>query len=156
MFISRSNGWILITFYVYIDLYAILVWAMNFYIHVRPSKMGCIILCRPCFHLSVNFRVCSISFKPLERLFWNLGQIFALSRQCAEVLFYQCLTKIKVTLRGRSSKDNISCPLHILETDEDLLMKFCTTIKYHQMMCREWEPKLHLHFLLSPLVVSKT
>ena len=61
-----------------------------------------------------------------------LGQIFAKSRQGAEVIFQQCPTKVMVTLKGRRSIDKISCPLHISKTVEDLFMKFYTNIKHHQ------------------------
>ena len=64
-------------------------------------------------------------------------QILTLSRPCAEVIFQQCLTKVKVTLRGQSSKDNILCLLLISKTIEDLFMKFCPNINHHQTIRRE-------------------
>ena len=62
---------------------------------------------------------------------------FALSRRCLEVIFQQGPPKVKVTLRGRSSKDNISGLLHISKMVEDSFIKFCTNIKHHQTMCIE-------------------
>ena len=42
---------------------------------------------------------------------------------------------------------NFSCSLHNSDTVQDIFMKLGTNINHHQMMCREQESTLHLHFL---------
>ena len=42
---------------------------------------------------------------------------------------------------------NFSCPLHNSDTVQDIFMKLGRNINHHQMMCREQEATLHLHFL---------
>ena len=42
---------------------------------------------------------------------------------------------------------NFSCPLHNSDTVQDIFMKLDKNINHHQMMCREQELALHLHFL---------
>ena len=41
---------------------------------------------------------------------------------------------------------NFSCPFHNSDTIPDIFMKLGTNVNHHQTMCREQDPKLHLHF----------
>ena len=83
-----------------------------------------VVLCRA-LRPSVRLSVRPLHIRlTLWKIFLNLGQIFALLKRRADVIFQQCPTKVKVTLRGQSSKDNISCPLHISKTVEDLSINF--------------------------------
>ena len=42
---------------------------------------------------------------------------------------------------------NFLCPLHNSDTLRDIFMKLGTSINHHQMICREQESTIHLHFL---------
>ena len=42
---------------------------------------------------------------------------------------------------------NFSCPLRNCNTIQGIFMKLGTNVNHHQMMCKEQEPKLHLHFM---------
>ena len=46
------------------------------------------------------FLVRAISPEPFERLSRNVGQMFALVRQCAEPITQACRLKVKVTVKG--------------------------------------------------------
>ena len=67
-------------------------------------------------------------FKTVTYFFMKIvcTNIKALSGADIEVMFQQCPTKVKVTLKRLKFKSIISCPFLILKTVTDFLMKFCT------------------------------
>ena len=88
---------------------------------------------------------------PLKEFFETWVNCLPLSRQCAELIFQPCLTKVTVTLRGQSSNDNILCQLPCRKTVEDLFMKFCTNIKHHQTTGWSYNVTPFVHSSVHPL-----
>ena len=77
----------------------------------------------------LTFRVRSISLSFIDSSFLKFAQIFAMPRQCAELINQVYPMKVKVRFQGQSSKGNISCPLYNFKTVRDFFLKVCTNIR---------------------------
>ena len=57
-----------------------------------------------------------------------------------------CPPSVRRSVRLSVRLLTFSFPLHNSDTVQDIFMKLSTNINNHQMMCREEEPTLNLHF----------
>jgi hypothetical protein len=94
------------------------------------------------FSLSVRFhyRVRSINSIPIEGFSTNLAQLFTSTRGCAEPMLPKCQLKVKVTIEGQISNNQIlnskSCPLCKSYTNWNIFFKLGSNVHLNKGMCR--------------------
>ena len=97
-------------------------------------------------HPSINSFLYTPCLHRLEIFFFNFAQMFAIPRQCAELINLSCALKVKVILHGQSSNDSIPCPLcnfHYENTPIQIYWEI-----YHQKM-ETFRWKFLIFFLIS-------
>jgi hypothetical protein len=88
----------------------------------------------------LHFRVHSINPIPSEGFSSNLAQMFTSTRGCAEPMLPMCQLKVKVTIEGQISNnqilDSISCPLCNSYFYLKIFFKFGSNVHLNKGMCR--------------------
>jgi hypothetical protein len=88
----------------------------------------------------LHFCVRSITPIPIEGFSSNLAQMFTSTRGCAEPMLPMCQLKVKVTIEGQISNNQIlhcmSCPLCKSYTNWRIFFKLCSNVHLNKGMCR--------------------
>ena len=70
---------------------------------------------------------------PLEGFSLNFGHMFALVRQCAELITQPCRQKVKVTIQGHRFEP---CPVCIFYTSGRIFFKLWSNVHLSETICR--------------------
>jgi len=92
-----------------------------------------------CRSVRLHYRVRSINPTPIEVFCSNLAEMFTSTRECASPMLPMCPLKVKVTLEGQISNNQIldmSCPLCKSYTYWRSFFKLGWNVHLNKGMCR--------------------
>jgi len=97
-------------------------------------------LCRVGPSVRLHYRVCSINPIPMEGFSSNLTEMFTSTRGCTEPMLPMCQLKVKVTIEGQISNNQIlgimSCPLCKSYTNLKIFFNLGSNVNLNKEMCR--------------------